>query len=49
MCPLRCESAIIEIFEMFHALADFLKPARRSFESHLLPDFGRFFSFSGWF
>ena len=46
MCPLRCESAIIEIFEMFHALADFLKPAGRSFVSHLL-DFGRFFSFSG--
>ena len=23
MCPLRCDSAIIEIFEMFHASADF--------------------------
>ena len=23
MCPLRCESAIIEIFEIFHALSDF--------------------------
>ena len=23
MCPLRCETAIIEIFEIFQALADF--------------------------
>ena len=24
MCPLRCESAIIEAFEIFHALSDLL-------------------------
>ena len=45
--------AMSAIIEIFHVLSDLFpssrllfKPARRSFESHL-PDFGRFFSFSG--
>ena len=28
MCPLRCESAIIEIFEIFHALSDLFPSLR---------------------